>query len=294
MPATDNQLKAVVQKITDLPTLPALFVTLTRLIQDPHTSAEQLGRALSTDMTLVSKVLKLVNSAFYGFPGRIGTVSQAIVILGFSSIRNIVLTTSVMKMWEHPKLQKQFDLDGFWRHSLQTAALSKALAMERAIPFMEELFIAGLLHDIGRIVLSGKLPEDFEKVLDYRARRHVSLLEAEKKVLGLTHAELGAFLAKKWNLPAPLVEIIRCHHAPELADTSPGAPLSGDASASLAVVRLADALSRVVTEGELPPGYVEKVAPGLWEQVGFESLPGGGFPDRAREEIGKALAFLSV
>ena len=288
-----QRIMVLVQKITDLPTLPTLLTTLTKLIQDPKTSADQLSRALSTDPTLVSKVLKLVNSAFYGFPGRIGTVTQAIVIMGFSSIRNIVLTSSVLKMWDSSRPIQRFDVQAFWRHSLMTAALSKSIAIEKNIPFIEELFIGGLLHDIGRMVLSNKLPDEFEKVLDWSEKHQCPWLESERAVLGLTHADLGAFLAKKWNLPAPLIEIIRCHHSPENAPTGPNSPLAGDAAPSLGIVRLADALSQIVTNGELPLEFSSLIDPVLWEE-NFKGQPhSASFRDRCHEEIGRALAYLS-
>jgi hypothetical protein len=105
---------------------------------------------------------------------------------------------------------------------------------------------------------------------------------------------VGAYLAQKWNLPAPLVEIIRCHHAPEQASTGPGGPLAGDAAPSLAVVRLADALSRLVEGGELPEGYSARIDEALWAEAGYAEPPAAGFRDRAREEIGRGLAFLSA
>ncbi len=120
-----------------------MMQTITRLMQDPRTSAEELGRAIATDPALVSKVLKLVNSAFYGFPGRISTITQAIVILGFSTIRNVVLTTSVLKVFGNAK-SRGFDVESFWEHSLLTGAIAKSLALEKDMPFTEETFIAGL------------------------------------------------------------------------------------------------------------------------------------------------------
>jgi HD-like signal output (HDOD) protein len=285
-------LKALVQKITDLPTLPSMMATITRLMQDPRTSAEELGRAIATDPALVSKVLKLVNSAFYGFPGRISTITQAIVILGFSTIRNVVLTTSVLKVFGNAK-SRGFDVESFWEHSLLTGALAKSLALEKDMPFTEETFIAGLLHDMGRVVLSQRLAAEFEKVVAFRDKTGAAQLESEKAVLGLTHGEIGGWLARKWNLPSPFVDSMHYHHYP--MDWSAGDPArSKETGELIPLVHAADALAKHVKDGIPDRAAVASIHPQVWQRVGLEGEDWDRFQRRTQDEVAKARAFLEI
>lgn len=287
-----NELKVLVQKITDLPTLPAMMATITRLMQDPRTSAEELGRAIASDPALVSKVLKLVNSAFYGFPGRISTITQAIVILGFSTIRNVVLTTSVLKAFGKSSGPGAIDVGKFWEHSLLTGAIARSLAVEREANFVEETFIAGLLHDMGRIVLSQKLTAEFEKVRIVKEKAGLSQLAAEQSVLKLTHGDIGGWLARKWNLPLPYVEVMRLHHFPaEIVKNDP--PSQSDTTNLICIVHAADALSKGLKDGKPDLASLEHIDPAVRSELklgeGWER-----FQARTEAEIAKARSFLEI
>ncbi|HKP94491.1 MAG TPA: HDOD domain-containing protein [Fibrobacteria bacterium] len=288
-----NELKALVHKITDLPTLPAMMATITRLMQDPRTSAEELGRAIASDPALVSKVLKLVNSAFYGFPGRISTITQAIVILGFSTIRNVVLTTSVLKAFGRNMAANGFDMAKFWEHSLLTGAIARSLAMERDASFIEETFIAGLLHDMGRIVLSQKLTSEFEKVILVKEKAGISQLQAEQTVLKLTHGDIGGWLARKWNLPIPYVEVMRCHHSPmESLKQDPNTQM--DTTNLIYLVHAADILSKNLKDGKPDLASAEEIHPAVRTELKLGPESWERFQSRTEEEIGKARSFLEI
>lgn len=288
-----NELKALVQKVNDLPTLPAMMATITRLMQDPRTSAEELGWAIASDPALVSKVLKLVNSAFYGFPGRISTITQAIVILGFSTIRNVVLTTSVLKAFGKNNSHNGFDVGKFWEHSLLTGAIASSLAVEREANFVEETFIAGLLHDMGRIVLSQKLTAEFEKVLIVKEKAGISQLAAEQAVLKLNHGDIGGWLARKWNLPLPYVEVMRLHHFP--GEALKLEPLSqSDTTNLICIVHAADILSKGLKDGKPDFASVALIDPVVRAELKLEESGWERFQKRTEEEIGKARSFLEI
>jgi HD-like signal output (HDOD) protein len=286
-----SELKVLVQKITDLPTLPAMMATITRLMQDPRTSADELGRAISTDPSLVSKVLKLVNSAFYGFPGRISTITQAIVILGFSTIRNVVLTTSVLKAFGKSGTPG-VDVGKFWEHSLLTGAIARSLAMEREAHFVEETFIAGLLHDMGRIVLSQKLPEEFAKVAEAK-QKGMPQLEAEQRMLHLTHGDIGGWLARKWNLPMPFAEVMRLHHFPTRIEESDSAG-QPDTRNLVFMVHAADALAKGFKDEALQAGSLESIDPKVRAELKLDAAGWDRFRAKAEAEIGKARSFLEI
>ncbi|MDB5047299.1 MAG: putative signal transduction protein [Fibrobacteres bacterium] len=288
-----NELKALVHKITDLPTLPAMMATITRLMQDPRTSAEELGRAIASDPALVSKVLKLVNSAFYGFPGRISTITQAIVILGFSTIRNVVLTTSVLKAFSRNGSQNGIDVAKFWEHSLLTGAIARSLAVEREANFVEETFIAGLLHDMGRIVLSQKLTAEFEKVILVKEKAGISQLQAEQSVLKLTHGDIGGWLARKWNLPIPYVDVMRFHHTPmESLKQDPNT--QADTTTLIYMVHAADSLSKHLVDGKPDLSAIHEIDPAVRAELKIGPEGWERFQLRTEEEIGKARAFLEM
>jgi HD-like signal output (HDOD) protein len=269
-----------------------MMATITRLMQDPRTSAEELGRAIATDPALVSKVLKLVNSAFYGFPGRISTITQAIVILGFSTIRNVVLTTSVLKAFNKGGAHG-FDVGKFWEHSLLTGAIARSLAVEREANFIEETFIAGLLHDMGRIVLCPKLPAEFEKVMLVKEKAGIPQLAAEQSVLKLTHGEIGGWLARKWNLPMPFVEVMRNHHTPlDILNQEPAA--QKDTANLVFMVHAADALSKGLVEGKPQFSSVAAIDPIVAADLKLTQEGWDRFQLRTEDEISKARAFLEL
>jgi len=287
-----DELKLMVRKITDLPTVPAMMATITRLMQDPRTSAEELGRAIGSDPSLVTKVLKLVNSAFYGFPGRISTISQAIVILGFSTIRNVVLTTSVLKVFGPGSGRNGFDMEKFWEHSLLTGAIAISLAVERNANFIEETFIAGILHDMGRIVLSQKLPAEFDKVILLKEKTGCSQLQAEQAELRFTHGDIGAWLARKWNLPLPYIEVMRFHHFPEEAARQKPEP-QDDTLNLVRLVHAADAFSKHLKDGKPDLGAPD-IEPKVRAALKLEEKGWEAFQARTEAEIGKARAFLDI
>ena len=248
----------VIEKIDDLPTLPRTVLKITGLVNDPKSSAKDLARVITDDQVLTVRLLKLVNSSFYGFPQRISTVTGAIVLLGFDAIRNLLLTTSVFDLFANRNRQKKQDQERFWDHSLGCAVGAKVIGDYLRHDKIEELFVSGLLHDIGKIVEMMFLPDDFEKIVAAVNRDNTLMIAAENKVLGYNHTDIGKLLAEKWNLPAKLVQVIAHHHQPEQA---------GSFAVEAAIVHLADILCRALNMGDggdnkMPP--LDKFA---WERL---------------------------
>jgi putative nucleotidyltransferase with HDIG domain len=242
-------LQKIVARIDDLPTLPRTVLKITELVNNPRTSAKDIARIITDDQVLTARLLKLVNSSFYGFPQRISTVNTAIVLLGFDAIRSLLLTTSVFDLFAGRNKKSKQDQEKFWDHSLGCAVGAKVIGNYLRHDKIEELFVAGLLHDIGKIVEMLYLPDEFAKVVATINKTNILMLTAEEKVLGYDHADIGKLLAGKWNLPIKLVQVIAHHHQPAAA---------GSFIMEASIVHLADILCRALNMGyggdnKIPP-----------------------------------------
>lgn len=246
--ATTDPRTAVLDRIKELPPLPMVVTQLVTLMQDTECSGEEINRVLSSDQALASKILRLVNSSFYGLPGRVSTIPRAVVILGHAAVRNLATGLAVADSVGRrlPPRQRQL----FWRHALATAAGAEVVARRAELPDPEEAFIAGLLHDIGHLILMLALPDGHAAVA---ADGRLGDVEFERQAIGLDHCRAGRQLLQHWKLPAPLLECVRLHHAPDAC--------LGGATPLLTAVALADRLARVLgAPGEGPAADNDIVA----------------------------------
>src|SRR5210317_1101707 len=181
----------IIEKIDDLPTLPRTVLQITALVNDPKSSAKDLARVITDDQVLTVRLLKLVNSSFYGFPQRISTVTGAIVLLGFDAIRNLLLTTSVFDLFGNKNSSGRLEHEKFWDHSIGCAVGAKVIGHHLRHDKVEELFVAGLLHDIGKIVEMMFLPRQFSEINAIVRSKNTLMVSAENEILGYTHADVG-------------------------------------------------------------------------------------------------------
>ena len=209
-------LARIIGNIDDLPTLPRNIIRISELINNPKSSAKELAHIITDDQVLTARLLRLVNSSFYGFPQKISTVTGAIVLLGFDAIRNLLLTTSIFDVFSKNR-KDQEKREQLWDHSLGCAVGAKIIGTYLRYDKVEELFVSGLLHDIGKIVEMLFLPKKFMEVLSLIESKNMLMVSAEEHLLGYTHADIGKFLAERWNLPANLISVIAQHHQPDQA-----------------------------------------------------------------------------
>jgi HD-like signal output (HDOD) protein len=249
-------LKRLIARVEDLPTLPRTVLRITEMVNDPRASARDLSRIITEDQVLTARLLKLVNSSFYGFPQRVATVTGAIVLIGFDAIRNLLLTTSVFDLFPSRTAKGRRLQEALWDHSLGCAIGAKAIGEVLRHEKLEELFVAGLLHDIGKIVEMVRLPDEFEKI-SLRAREgRMMIAAAETEILGCTHAETGRLLLDRWRLPVRLMTPIACHHSPLAA---------GSFAPEASIVHLADILARALQIGSGGDDLVPLLDKSAWE-----------------------------
>jgi putative nucleotidyltransferase with HDIG domain len=208
----------IIQDLGQIPTMPTIAAKVMQIVNDPHSSAEDVAKFISRDVALTSKVLRLANSAFYGIPRTISSVNSAIVILGFNTIRSLVLSASVLKVFpQKPGLAASFDRKAFWKHSFMVGIASRMVAQiyrKKKLVDMETAFSAGLLHDIGKIILEQFSNDDYVPVLKAAKDQGLPLVVVERAILGMSHADVSGMLVDKWQMPNELKGPIVNHHSP--------------------------------------------------------------------------------
>lgn len=285
-PSLREKVRPVLNRIETLPTLPPVVTRILALVEDPKATGQQVADAVSMDQAMVTAVLKIVNSPFYGLNRRISSISHAILLLGFRTVRNMALSATLLNTFGGRGGHQRFDRSLFWRHSVGCATVARLLAKRLRIVDPEEAFLAGLIHDMGRIIFDHYFTAEFGRVLERLENPEAPLLEIECEVFGLDHAEVGRLIAQKWNFPAAVAEAIGAHHEPSKARQSPQLAL---------LVHAADELSHrsqgKEQEAHLPRGPFD---PSLIEKIGVTDELLSAIQPELEAELEKAEIFLSV
>lgn len=285
----DNKVKQVVSNIRNLPTPPIVFHQIQKVINDPKVSAAQIAAILSEDPAMSVKVLKLTNSAFYGLSREIESVKQAVVVVGMEAIKNLVLSASILDMFKGKEYDQDFQ-DLFWRHSLATAFGSRMLAKKiksRGFVDPDAAFSAGLLHDIGKIIIACYLPGEWKKLSEAR-QADSSLMDhdLEQQVLGYDHAQIGALLAGQWKLPRKLAEAIIHHHHPDQASAED--PICY-------IVHIADNVAKVAFYDHKDNSHrIGVVSEETQQYMGIDPMALAGYVEDLKVEYVKAETFMKM
>jgi HD-like signal output (HDOD) protein len=237
-----------------LPALPQVLIELLRVINDPASSATDLAEVISMDTSLASYLLRIVNSAYYSFPFPIDTVTRAVVLIGNREISSLAFSTSFLKMFKaSPAAMLNIEL--FWKHNIACGIIARALAQHCKKKNPARHFVAGLLHDIGRLVIFSNLPDLAKEIMAVGHEKTLLLTEAEQVVLGFDHARFGGALLGKWNFPSTLVAAVLYHHAPDREERygEPG------------IVHIADIITKALGLGSSGQFYVPPVNIQTWE-----------------------------
>ncbi len=217
---TADQAKSLVDKaltaIGDIATLPEVTIKIIEIVEDPKSTARDLHEVIKNDPALSVKVLKVVNSAFYGLPGQVASVDRAIILLGLSAVKNIAIAASIARLFKGKRISENFSAADLWRHSVAVAVCARTIAKcSRHAVMTDEVFVAGLIHDIGTLVERQSFPDEFAEVINRCTTGDIRFLDCEREVIGADHQAFGVGLTTRWKFPRHLRAAVGFHHNPD-------------------------------------------------------------------------------
>jgi putative nucleotidyltransferase with HDIG domain len=272
--------------------MPSLSTTVTKTLEicnNPNSSPNDLNRVISLDPVLTGQILKLVNSAYYSLPYKVPSLTRAIIMLGLNTVKNLVLSIAILESLGGKKAFRALPANDFWTHSICVGVVAKSLAATKGIPVteQEEYFVAGLLHDLGKIPLNSCFPNEYTLVLESAKSEQDPLYEAEDRVFGMDHNMVGKMIAEKWQLGETIIDSLSHHHSPDTAREKK--------RKFVAVVALSNTFANffeIGFAGNHSPD--ETVVEHLTEQVGVSWATLSGLGDIVSDELEKARIFLQL
>lgn len=241
--------------------MPTIFYQINEAVEDPECSFVEIGEIISGDPSLSARLLRVVNSSFFGFPNKIETITHAVTIVGMAQLRDLALATTVINQFKGiPK--NLINMEKFWLHSVATGLTAKVIAIYRRESNADRFYLMGMLHDLGRLLLLLNIPDSIQSVMENYESGGL-MFDAEKEVLGFDHADAAGQLMKSWQLPEMLQEAVTFHHKPQLA---PNYPIAAS------IVHVADFISHAMELGSCGEKYVPPLHPKAWELL---ELPPG-------------------
>jgi HD-like signal output (HDOD) protein len=258
----DSKAALVLRHIDRMPSLSPTVAKIMQVANDPTSSANDLNKVISLDPVLAAKVLKLVNSAYFGFSDKVTSTVRAIVVLGLNTIKNLALSTAALETMSM-KGQSAMNMDEFWKHVLGVGVTAKLIARRIGVNknFLEDYFLAGLMHDMGKIVLNRLNPVGYKKVITVCAEKGVDLQLVESRVFGINHAEIGGLLAEKWGLQNSLREAMAFHHYPDQA--------SPENRQLVLAIYISNAFTKVHSVGVSGNTYIQELGEQGWADLGM-------------------------
>ena len=273
---TPPSLEQIVGKLRALPSLPTVVMELLQTMGEEDVAIDRLARGIANDQALAARTLRVANSPFYGVQGRIDTIAEAITVLGFVNVRSLVTTAGIATAWP-VSVSQGFEPRVFWRHCLSVASCAESLARHARLR-PETLLLAGLLHDIGRLVLVTAHPEAFAATLRRRSRDDCPLVEAERLVLGFDHTQIGGALCRHWRIPESIADAVERHH--QVTQGAAGAP------ADMAeIVHVADVIAHALDLAGDTEAMVPAPDAAAWQRLGLGEEHLRAVLDRAEHQF---------
>jgi putative nucleotidyltransferase with HDIG domain len=283
-----NLLPAIKAYIDKMPSLPTAVTKILDICNDPKTSPADLNKVISLDPVLMGRVMKLINSAYYGLNQEITSLVRAIIMLGINTVKNLALSTAVLGTIGSSKSFRALNMEGFWRHSLCVGVTSKMIAKKRGVDpkSLEEYFIAGLLHDIGKLPLNNRLPEYYVSAMGESDRTRGPLVDAEKAVFGFDHCHVGAMIVTGWKLTEEIRDPILYHHRLGEYD--------GEHKDLVVTVAVSNHFANTYEIGFSGNRYPAPLAQGAREYLAVDHDYFDSIEDAVNQEIEKARVFLQL
>ena len=252
--------RELLKNATNVASPPVVYQRLVAVINHPRSGSADVARVLSEDTGLTARLLRLVNSALFSFPQRIGTVSHAVRVVGTTQVRDLALATSIMTNFKDVPADL-VDMESFWRHSLACGIAARAIANHRQEFNAEKFFVAGMLHDLGRLVLYQELGDESRAAIEKARSTGEPLVNVEREMLGFDHAQVGGALMAQWSFPGAFHEAVSLHHRPSQAKRFP---------VETAVVHVSDIIANGLELGSSALPDVPSMVQSCWEHVGVE------------------------
>jgi HD-like signal output (HDOD) protein len=262
----ENALELLVNTTESVYSLPLIYERLTDVINHPRSSIEDITKVISEDQGLTARLLKLANSPFFGYFSKIDSIGKAATIIGTQQLQALALAVSVMEVFTGIP-ENIVNMKTFWQHSIACGITARALAIYRRESNVERVFAAGILHDVGRLVICTAMPHVFTGMLAASREEKALLFRIEEEQLGFTHAAVGGRLLEKWRIPASIAEPVACHHSPGRARKFP---------LEVAFVHLADIICKSQGLGFNGESFVPPLDPSSWERL---DIPSAALPE---------------
>ncbi|WP_455217799.1 HDOD domain-containing protein [Kaarinaea lacus] len=278
------ELNELIRNVDKLVSLPAACARLTEMVDDPSCSAQEMGRVINQDVALTARLLRIANSPMYGLSTKVDTVTRAVTVLGMKQVRDLVLATAAIRAFEGIP-NTLVSMQSFWEHSIYCALCARNIAMECLRDHREAVFVAGLLHDIGKLVLYNQLPELSRRTLEasHNGKQSKESQLVEREIIGFSHADVGGELAKRWSLPLGLQQSIAFHHDPESAEHH---------QVEVAIIHIANSLAILAARKSEDPGKAPAINEIAWKLTGLEKEMIPVIIAGAQAQISSAIALL--
>jgi putative nucleotidyltransferase with HDIG domain len=274
--------------ISRMPSMPTTVAKVLKICNDPQTSPADLNQVISLDPVLMGKVMRLINSAYYSLPNQITSLVRAIIMLGLNTVKNLALSTAVLGGLGRGSDFQALNMEGFWRHSICVGVMAKLIAKHRRVDvkLRDEYFIAGLLHDLGKIPLNNRFADLYVEAIAVTDREQLPLYRAEEKVMGLNHEEAGKLIVESWKLGRDIVDVVSFHHNQE--------SYAGDNRELVSTINVANYFANAYEIGFSGDRYPEQLPAATMEELGIDWDYLEGLEDSVNAEIEKAQIFLQV
>src|SRR6266513_3419694 len=253
-----------VKKVNSIATLPEVTAKIIATVEDPKSTAGTLHKIVSHDPALVTRIMKVVNSAFYGLPGQIGSIERAIVLLGLNAIKNIAVAASLGQLFRGVNLCEGFTAKDLWTHCIAVGITARYIAKQMKVPLADEAFLAGMIHDVGLLVSLQVMPDKLRKVCESAKAPNSNFCDLEREAMGMDHQQLGAALCDQWKFPRSCQRVAGYHHRPfQLSDNN---------RHLVSIVHVADTLVATANHGFNLTAINQKLDEEALENIGIDAM----------------------